>query len=387
MKNLQAFNSGPIGRSTIITMKICHLTSAHTRTDTRIFIKMCRSLAMRGYSVTLIVADGKGNAAIEGVSIEDVGGACSRLDRVVNAPRRLLRVAISLDADIYHLHDPELLPIGFKLMQRGKRVIFDSHEDVPTQVLEKPYLSRWLLWIIARAYAVYENWICHRLSGVIAATPFIRDKFLCVNPNTIDVNNYPIVDELVSDIQWQDKLDEVCYVGGLAKVRGIKPLINAMSLVSTGTRLNLVGEFSEASLEREVKADDGWKAVNEIGYLDREGVREVLSRSRAGLVTLLPIPNYLDALPIKMFEYMSAGIPVIASNFDLWKKIVEENSCGLCVDPTSPHAIALAIDFLVGNPVEAERMGLNGKNAVFSKFNWENEERKLINFYTQIAAS
>lgn len=368
-------------------MKICHLTSAHLRTDTRIFIKMCRSLAAHGYSVSLVVADGKGNATSEGVSIKDVGRTRDRLDRIFNAPKRLHRAAVSLDADIYHLHDPELLPIGFRLRRCGKRVIFDSHEDVPTQMLAKPYLNKPLLWIIATAFAMYEKWVCRRLSGVIAATPFIRDKFLHINPNTVDIVNYPIIDELTSDNGWQHKREEVCYVGGIAEVRGINQLVSAMSLVSTGIRLNLVGEFAEPSLEQEVKANSGWTTVNEFGFLGREGVREVLSRSRAGLVTLLPIPNYLDALPVKMFEYMSAGIPVIVSNFDLWRKIIDKNDCGLCVDPMSPQSISSAINFLISNPAEAERMGLNGKKAVASTFSWAIEERKLLNFYDQIMAT
>lgn len=345
---------------------------------------MCRSLAVHGYSVTLIVADGKGNAVSDGVAIQDVGRARGRLDRILNAPKRLLSVAISLDADIYHLHDPELLPIGFKLRQRGKRVVFDSHEDVPTQMLGKPYLNKPLLWIIARAFAVYEKWVCRRLAGVIAATPFIRDKFLRINPNTVDINNYPILDELVSDIAWSGKREEVCYVGGIAAVRGIKQLVSAMRLVSSGARLNLVGDFSEPFVEQEVKADDGWKGVNEFGFLDREGIREVLSRSRAGLVTLLPIPNYLDALPIKMFEYMSAGIPVIASNFDLWRRIVSESACGLCVDPEKPEEIAAAIDYMMTHPAEARKMGENGRKAVLSRYNWQNEEAKLLEFYRRV---
>ena len=120
------------------------------------------------------------------------------------------------------------------------------------------------------------------------------------------------------------------------------------------------------------------------GWLDRQGVKTVLNESFAGLVTLHPIVNYLDALPVKMFEYMAAGLPVIASNFALWKQIIEGNQCGLCVDPLNPKAIAEAIDYLVTHPEEAEKMGLNGQRAVQELYNWGNEERKLIQLYESL---
>lgn len=91
--------------------------------------------------------------------------------------------------------------------------------------------------------------------------------------------------------------------------------------------------------------------------------------------------NYLDSLPIKMFEYMSAGIPVVASNFPLWKEIIEKNRCGVCVDPLSPKDIAKAINFIVQNPQIAQKMGENGKRAILEKYNWQIEEQKLFNIY------
>jgi hypothetical protein len=112
-------------------MRIAHLTSAHPRDDIRIFLKECRSLAVRGHEVVLVVADGFGDEFRDGVMIADVGRSKGRLDRMVNTTRRVLRKALDLKADIYHLHDPELLPIGLALKSRGKKVVFDAHEDVP----------------------------------------------------------------------------------------------------------------------------------------------------------------------------------------------------------------------------------------------------------------
>jgi glycosyltransferase involved in cell wall biosynthesis len=128
----------------------------------------------------------------------------------------------------------------------------------------------------------------------------------------------------------------------------------------------------------------GWQAVNEQGFVDRAGVRQVLGRSVAGLVTFHSLPNHIDAQPNKMFEYMSAGIPVIASDFPLWREIVLGNECGLCVDPMDAAAIAKAIDYLVQHPDEARQMGENGRRAVLERYNWSVEEAKLLGFYNQI---
>jgi glycosyltransferase involved in cell wall biosynthesis len=362
-------------------MYFVHLTSAHSRSDTRIFFKMCKSLAREGHQVTQIVADSKGDSICDGVQILDVGASKGRIDRILNAPKRVFDKAASLNADLYHLHDPELIPIGLNLKRLGKCVVFDFHEDVPKQLLGKPYLNKAALWCLSKSFQLFEAYACKQFDGLIAATPFIRDKFLSMHSNTVDINNFPLYGELATDVEWGNKQKEVCYVGGIAKNRGIFEICQAMALVQTNARLNLCGVFSESSVEHYVKSIPGWHKVNELGFVDRPGVRDVLSRSVAGLVTLYPIINYIDALPVKMFEYMSAGIPVIASDFPLWREIIHTDDCGLLVDPLDPTGIAQAIDYLVSNPSEAKRMGANGRNAVYKRYNWSIEEQKLFAFY------
>jgi glycosyltransferase involved in cell wall biosynthesis len=367
-------------------MKICHLTSAHSRSDTRIFVKQCRSLASHGYVVSMVVADNEGDEVRDSIFIADVGKLPGRLNRMFKTTGHELRRAVGLNADVYHLHDPELIPVGLKLKSMGKRVIFDAHEDVPKQLLGKPYLGPIRLWALASVFSLYERYACSKFDGIVAATPFIRDKFLAINARTIDINNFPVIGEWEAATPWEAKLDEVCYVGGIASSRGIRETLKALELVQSAVRLNLAGDFSEPLIEAEVKRSGGWSRVHELGYLDRVGVRNILGRSVAGLVTLHPIINYVDALPVKMFEYMAAGIPVIASNFPLWREIIEPNECGLCVDPLDPAAIANAIDYFVTHPDEARRMGENGRRAVLAKYNWAAEETKLLILYKQVLA-
>jgi glycosyltransferase involved in cell wall biosynthesis len=367
-----------------ILPKVIHVSTGHHRNEIRVHLKQCNSLARRGYQVFFVVADGGGDEIIEGVTVVDSGSATGRLDRMIGATRRVYRKALLLNGDIYHLHDPELLPIGVKLKKLGKKVLFDSHEDVPKQILGKHYLHPLLRKFISKSYAFYENYACSRFDGIVAATPYIRDKFKLVNPKTIDVNNFPILSEFEGVKGGEKSLNEICYVGTIAQVRGVLELVAAMNLTNPEVRLNMVGAFAEENIQERVSVQPGWGKVNYLGVQDRHGVGVVLGRSVAGLVNLHPLINYLDALPIKMFEYMSAGIPVIASDFPLWRDILEKNECGICVNPLDPQDIANAINYLVSHPEESKIMGENGRRAILEKFNWSIEEKKLIQFYEEV---
>lgn len=366
-------------------IKIAHLTSAHPRYDTRIFLKECQSLAKGGYDVHLVVADGKGPEVLDNISITDVGYSRGRLNRMLATTKRVYKAALDINADIYHFHDPELIPVGLKLKRRGKKVIFDAHEDLPKQLLGKPYLNKFTKIVLSNIFKAFEKVVCGRFDAIVTATPHITEKFKKINPLAVTVNNYPLIGELAcADIDWSRKAAEVSYIGGIASIRGITQVVQAMSMVKSGARLQLGGKFSEKNVELSAKAEPGWSSVDALGFVDRAGVRDALARSIGGVVTFLPAPNHIDAQPNKMFEYMSAGIPVIASNFPLWREIIEGNGCGFCVDPLAPSDIAAAIDALVTQPVLAEQMGRNGQRAVLEKYNWSIEEKTLLDLYSAL---
>jgi len=361
--------------------QIVQITASHPRTDARIFLKECRGLAQLGYPVTLLVADGQGTEVLDGVRIESVRKARGRLSRMVLGPFRLFRKAVRLRAAVYHLHDPELIPMGLALKLSGAKVVFDSHEDLPKQILAKSYIPAPLRAFAAGLAYAFQRAALPWFDGVVAATPPIRAFLLPMNKNTVNINNFPILGELAQATPRQPTGQSICYIGLLSQTRGILELVDAMALLPEGVDLLLAGPVESASFFASLQTREGWVRTRYLGNLGREGVRDTLARSLVGMVTLHPTPNHLEAFAIKMFEYMSAGLPVIASDFPLWRSIIGEASCGLCVDPLDPRAIADAIADLLARPEQARTMGRNGQQAVLDRYNWQSEAVKLGDFY------
>lgn len=339
-------------------------------------------MAQHGYDVHLIVADDKGDELINEVHVHDVGFTTNRFTRILKSAYRAYKKALEIDAAIYHFHDPELIPYGNKLLKKGKKVIYDVHEDVPRSIVSKDWIWKPIREMIAFSFEKYEDHISAKLSGIICATPFIRDRFLKNNLNTVDINNYPLLKEFGSVTSWANKSKSICYVGGLTKIRGIYEIVHALKYCDA--RLLLGGNFDYKEMEEELKKHHCWGKVDYFGFVERSKVAEILEKSKAGLVTFYPEPNHINAQPNKLFEYMSAGIPVICSNFPLWKEIIEKNQCGVCVNPLDPKDIANGVNTILSDDLKSEQMGKNGRKAIETKYNWENEFQRLLSFYSNI---
>lgn len=365
-------------------IKVCHLSSAHPPGDIRIFHKECTSLASSGdFEVSLITVNSEEKIQNGVQLLSAKTNSSNRFFRMLNASKAVYKKALEVNADVYHFHDPELLPYGLKLQKKGKKVIYDAHEDVPRQILGKPWIPKILRKPIAYFYEKYEDYISSRLSFVVVSTPTIKKRYLKVTPNTEAICNYPILGENTHLPDWDSRANEICYIGGITRIRGAVEIVKTLELLPD-VKLNMAGPYSSDSLKQELQVMPAWNRVKDYGFVSRQEIVGILNRSKVGLVTLYPQENYLDSLPIKMFEYMYAGIPVVASNFPLWKQIVTDHNCGICVNPLDVGDISTAVSKLLTDDHLAKQMGENGRKAVLDFYNWENEERKLINIYHQL---
>lgn len=368
---------GPASRARVV-----HLTTVHDRDDVRIFVKQCRTLAAQGYDVVLVVADGLGASERDGVRIVDIGRRPrGRLLRMGLLPWRAARAVRRLEPALLHFHDPELLGLGAWFARRVA-VVYDAHEDVPQQILAKYWLPHWIRPLVSRAFAAFEAAVARRLAAVVAANPPNVERLRALGCAAVGVANYPLLAEFPAPVPGRREPATIAYVGGLTRARGIVQLVESLALMP-GVRLLLCGRFASDGAEAACRSLPGWRQVEFLGHLDRAGVQSVLARAQVGIVTLLPEPNYLVALPVKMFEYMAAGVPVVASSIPLWQAIVDAHRCGRCVDPADPTAVAGAVQALLADP-ERERAGQRGRDAVLRTYHWEHEAQKLLVLYGQL---
>ena len=365
--------------------RVVHLTSVHPPFDVRIFHKECKSLAVGGYDVTLIAPRAEGDVIRDGVKVCAVPVPRDRRERMTRTIWQVYEAAVREKAEIYHFHDPELIPVGVLLGMRGRRVIYDVHEDYTSTVYEKQWIPALLRRPSSAAVRACEFASTAAFDRIIAATPTIAWRF---RPSkTRLVQNFPRTDEFsFSDHSPYEKREAIAvYVGGLGDSKGLREMGQAIALASKKIPVKLVIAGKVISGARaEFESDRGNPLIERKGQLERAQVGELLARAKVGLVLFHPIGNHVNGQPNKMFEYMAAGLPVVASDFPLWRKIITTAECGLLADPLNPAAIAEALVWLLRHPARAAQMGRNGRRAVAEHYNWERESKSLFATYAEL---
>jgi len=362
-------------------VRVVHLTSRHPPGDVRIFHKECRSLARAGFDVHL-VAPGAVAETLDGVTLhgfEQPDGI--RPLRILRRLWRAWRAASAIEPEICHFHEPELVPVALLLKGGGTRVVYDVHEDALSELDYAERAGGGLRTGLRLCEALARG----RCDAFVAATPAIAKLF--PPERTIELRNYPLPEEFRDAGPERAASRDVVYVGGIiTRARGLLEMVEAIALTrDDGARLVLIGAMGTPELEQQARSLPGWSRVEHAGFVGREELAGRLASARAGLVVLHPERGYLESLPIKLFEYMTAGLPVIASDFPYWRELLEPIGCATFVDPLDPATIAAAIDELLADEERAAEMGRRGATAVRERLNWHHEEPRLLELYAQLA--
>ena len=359
-------------------MKVCHLTSVHRSQDTRILKKECISLAKHGYEVYLVA---KGKSYIEDnvkvIGIGDISG--NRIIRMIKVTRQIYKVALSVECDIYHIHDPELLPYCLKLKKLGKKVIFDSHESYSDTILEKKYLPKITRKFISFIFKKYFKYVAKRIDSVICCYHQTKESLEKHNTHTPLVFNFPIVNE--SKFEYT-KGNKICYAGGLMEQWNHHIVSDAIN--DSNVKYIIAGKKTPY-IDNLILNNSN---INYIGFMPFDEIYELYKNSQIGICILDYIKqcngNTGNLSNTKFFEYLMAGLPIICTDFTLWKQIIDEYNCGICVNPNNTQEVRGAIMYLLNNYEIAKSMGENGRRAALEKYNWSTQEKILINLYKEL---
>lgn len=365
-------------------IKVCHLTSVHSAKDGRIFKKQCCSLAKAGYEVYIIapnaVSEEVKGVKIIGVPVRKEG----RFYRMFCLTKAVYKKALEVDADIYHIHDPELMIYAAKLKRKGKKVIYDSHEDFPQQIKSKEYLPFFLRSILSFGVLMLEKNIFSRLDALISVSPNIVERLQKINSNTYQITNFPIISDVFDRIENEQLA--ICFTGQVSKLWMHENILLAISNIQHIEYI-LAGPVNNVFLEI-LEKNKGWNKVKYLGEVEHHQVKGILQQSKIGMALYdysAEIGYNVGTLGnTKLFEYMQAGLPIICTDFILWKQVVEENKCGICVNPRDVNEISEAIKYLFDNPAIALEMGKNGQECVQKKYNWATQEQILLNLYQKL---
>ncbi len=373
-----------------MTIRVCHITSAHNSNDNRILKKECVSLAKRDDFKVFLLARGE-NYTYKNVNIVGIGyKECSRIDRITKVIHKLYIEAININADIYHIHDPELLFLVKKLKKRGKKIIFDSHELYSKQIETKDYLPKFSIKIIAKIYIIFEKKACKNLDAVIFPCPVNGEHPFKGKIDRCEfINNYPIIENIkkIDNSKNNDEKNEfvVCCIGSLTPERGIENLVKACC--EAKVKLILGGNITPPEFREKIINKDAYKAtVDYKGVCNRDQVLEIYKRSDMGASTILDVGQYsiIENFPTKVYEFMMEGLPFIISDFYYSRKLLNELKCGICVDSSDINEIKQAILYLKNNRDISKQMGQNGRKSIEKYFNWDIEEKKLYVLYNEL---
>ncbi|WP_084181279.1 glycosyltransferase [Polaromonas glacialis] len=359
-------------------MKIVHVSTVHPRNDIRIFKKECRALVEAGWEVHLIVADGLGDELHESIMVHDIGKRSNnRLVRLLINTYHAISTAIKLKPDIIHIHDPELLLFIWRALFRKIRIVYDIHEDMRRQILLKKYIPNYLRKLTSVVFGIVEDGISSKLSALIVPQESMLKHYIeinneCINlPNYVDLNLYPLKRKLFTR-------PVIFHAGALTNDRGLYNMINLANELAERGDVVVAGRLPKDILPSAIGL------IKYMGNLEYSDVLNWYADSNIGVILYNNVGQYHMASAVKSFEYMASSMPILMPNFGEWIEFNMKTNCGINVDVNDAVSISAAVMWLVENPIDAERLGRNGRTCVESEYSWQSVSGRLINLYINL---
>lgn len=376
--------------------RVTILSSVHLALDNRVFYREAKTLVEAGYEVTLIAVHDRDEVK-EGIHIR----ALPRLPRSRRPLlwRTLARMALDTHADVFHVHDPELLLVTPYLRRRsGRPTIYDIHEANADFIAVKDYLPGAIRRPLAGVFRRLEPQLARRESGLIFADDAIAADFQAIDVPQATLFNYPGSELIARGDQTKntegDMPPVILYLGGLERNRGSGLMMAAFAEVLAAmpeARLWIVGHFMPPELEDELRRDAAARgiahAITITGRVPFVEIGDYLSQASVGWVTWQPYPKNQKNIPTKLFEYMAFGLPVVSSDLPSTRPFVEHGVNGLLTEATDPSAHASALLSILADRPAAVGMGQAGREMVKTRFNWDKMAPRLLALYEAVLES
>ena len=294
-----------------------------------------------------------------------------------------------------------LLPLAVAVGEvKNAKIVYDVMEYYVHDFFGR--LPNSLKWLDAVAYPI-ENLFVKMIDGITTIPSyqnFLLERYKKYNANVEEIKNVPIsINGNLNKGEHEgaretDKSEEVIiYTGTISEEWGILKLLKSIIivkeqfpwiklLIAGKTRKNYENVISKFVASKKIE-----DSVSFIGFIPYSELSVYLDMALVGVVPMQPVNKFKlvgNGTSRKIFEYMNAGLPVVASDFGELAQVVKEENCGILVDSTKPDQIAEAIIYLLKNPNIAREMGERGRKAVEEKYNWQMESRKLLRVYDNL---
>ena len=408
MKLLSRFETSVAGdlASGQLPIKVCMHVLERVRTDGRV-LREASALIQEGFAVSIVDIESERSCPVE----EDIHGIhvkhiimpswfnySWRFNPwfLVTAACMFFRCVLRLirtPADIYHVHDAKALPACYiAAWLRRTPLIFDAHE--------LPLAEAGVRWCgLSRISRGLLAGMVPRCAGVITVSPPIASEIsrrynypkVSLIRNVPAYKAVPRSDCLRQYLNVGPEVRIALYQGNIQSDRQLDRLVRAAAFLEQNIVIVLMGKgigTTPVDLETLASREGVTDRVKILPPVPYEGLLEWTASADIGLIVYSPDQslNVKMCLPNKLFEYLIAGLPVLATSLDAIADVLHTYDVGRIVPSLKPADVGAAINEMLKDRDALASMRRNALEAAQHDLNWEKESQQLIRFYQDILA-